>query len=74
MQIPNPRKRTDIFSLVQLTKGISSTENVRQIARSLTKSINQNNSCIFLTTEIVNDMLNIDDINKELEKDKFYPP
>jgi len=74
VQIPNPRKRTDIFSLVQLTKGISSTENVKQIARSLTKSINQNNSCIFLTTEIVNDMLNIDDINKELEKDKFYPP
>ena len=31
VQIPNPRKRTDIFSLVQLTKGISSTENVSRL-------------------------------------------
>ena len=66
--------RTDIFSLVQLSSGKNYYDDVVQIGNSLVKSINKINPCLVLTSDLVSNMLSIDNINNELKKDKYFPP
>ena len=73
VQHSNERHRTDIHSIVQLSKGKNHTNEIIKIGKSLIDSMNKFNRSIVVSSKDVNEILNIESINAELERDKFYP-
>ena len=73
VQHSNERHRTDIHSIVQLSKGKNHTNEIIKIGKSLIDSMNKFNRSIVVSSKDVNEILNIENINAELERDKFYP-
>ena len=73
VQHSNERHRTDIHSIVQLSSGKNHTDEIISIGKSLIDSMNKFNNSIVVTSKDVNEILNIESINAELERDKFYP-
>ena len=73
VQHSNERHRTDIHSIVQLSKGKNHTNEIIKIGKSLIDSMNKFNRSIVVSSKEVNEILNIESINAELERDKFYP-
>ena len=73
VQHSNERHRTDIHSIVQLSKGKNHTNEIINIGKSLIDSMNKFNRSIVVSSKDVNEILNIESINAELERDKFYP-
>ena len=66
--------RTDIFSLISLSMGEKQELDNIYIGKALNNSIASIRSCYFLSRDIVNELLNIKDINKELTtREKFAP-
>ena len=73
VQHSNERHRTDIHSIVQLSSGKNHTKEIISIGNSLIDSMNKFNRSIVVSSKKVNEILNIESINAELERDKFYP-
>ena len=73
VQHSNERHRTDIHSIVQLSSGKNHTKEIINIGNLLIDSMNKFNSSIVVTSKDVNEILSIESINAELERDKFYP-
>ena len=73
VQHSNERHRTDIHSIVQLSSGKNHTKEIISIGNSLIDSMNKFNRSIVVSSKEVNEILNIESINAELERDKFYP-
>ena len=73
VQDSNERHRTDIHSIVQLSSGKNHTKEIVSIGNSLIDSMNKFNRSIVVSSKKVNEILNIESINAELERDKFYP-
>ena len=73
VQDSNERHRTDIHSIVQLSSGKNHTKEIISIGNSLIDSMNKFNRSIVVSSKKVNEILNIESINAELERDKFYP-
>ena len=73
VQDSNERHRTDIHSIVQLSSGKNHTKEIISIGNSLIDSMNKFNRSIVVSSKEVNEILNIESINAELERDKFYP-
>ena len=73
VQHSNERHRTDIYSIVQLSTGKNHNNEIISIGNSLINSMNKFDSSIIVTSNDVNEMLSIESINVELERDKFYP-
>ena len=73
VQDSNERHRTDIHSIVQLSSGKNHTKEIISIGNSLIDSMNKFNRSIVVSSKKINEILNIESINAELERDKFYP-
>tara|TARA_Y100000817_G_scaffold27989_1_gene19704 strand:- start:203 stop:2419 length:2217 start_codon:yes stop_codon:yes gene_type:complete len=73
VQHSNERHRTDIHSIVQLSSGKNHTKEIISIGNSLIDSMNKFNRSIVVSSKKVNEILNIESINAELGRDKFYP-
>ena len=70
----NLEQRTDIFSLIPLSIGQGPINDLFNIGNLLVKSISRSDTCLFLSSSKINEMLNIENINDELRKDKYFPP
>ena len=73
VQHSNERHRTDIHSIVQLSSGKNHTKEIVSIGNSLIDSMNKFNRSIVVSSKEINEILYIESINAELERDKFYP-
>tara|TARA_S200000501_G_scaffold155619_1_gene146821 strand:- start:11841 stop:14078 length:2238 start_codon:yes stop_codon:yes gene_type:complete len=65
---------TDIYSLLSLSIGEKQELNKNSIGKALNKSIASISSCYFLSKDLVNDLLSVKNINKELSARADYAP
>ena len=66
--------RTDIFSILTASLGEGQKRASINIGKTLSNAISSISSCYYLSKEVVNKILNINDINKELASRENFGP
>ena len=66
--------RTDIFSMLTTSLGEGQKRQSVNIGKTLSNAISSISSCYYLSKEVVNKILNINDINKELASRENFGP
>ena len=72
-QSKDERNRTDIFTVIQLSSGDKQKNEIIEMSKMLIQSINKINKSKIISSNFVNKILEIEDINFELKRDKYYP-